>query len=227
MGDGRLSSGSRGPLWLPPLALVAAQWIRLLGMSWRIELSGVREYDRILASGERCTFAFWHARLFPLVYSHRGRGIAVLVGRHRDGDWSAGIIGSLGFKTARGSSTRGGERGMREMLTWADKRHLLAMTPDGPRGPRERVKMGLVYLASRTGFPVVPVATAARRAWVFDSWDRFRVPQPFARVVVGYGTPIAVPADLAIETAAAWRQRIEGAITDLTRTLSRHAGEQP
>jgi hypothetical protein len=204
---------------------VAAQLVRILGKSWRIELHGVREYDRALEAGERCIFAFWHARLFPLVFTHRGRAIAVLVGRHRDGDWSAGIIERMGFRTARGSSTRGGERGIREMLTWGEGGHLLAITPDGPRGPRERVKLGVVYLASRSAFPVVPVATAARRSWIFDSWDQVRVPHPFARVLVGYGAPIAVPPDLGAEAAEAWRLRIEAAITDLTQTLAQAAGE--
>jgi hypothetical protein len=112
------------------------------------------------------------------------------------------------------------------MLTWGERGHLLAITPDGPRGPRERVKSGVVYLASRTALPVVPVATAARRAWVFNSWDRFRVPHPFTRVMVGYGVPIAVPPELDIETSEVWRLRIEAAIADLTRTLAALAGEK-
>jgi hypothetical protein len=199
--------------------------VRVLGWSWRIELRGVREYDRALDAGERCIFAFWHARMFPLVFTHRGRAIGVLVSQHRDGQWIAGVIERLGFATARGSSTRGGEEGVREMLELAGRRHLLAITPDGPRGPQLKVKPGIVYLASRTGFPVVPVASAARSAWVFRSWDRFRIPRPFARVVVAYGAPLKIPRGLPGEETETWRLRVEDAIAGLTREVCLAAGE--
>ena len=163
--------------------------------------------------------------MLPLVYTHRRRAIGVLVSRHRDGEWIARIIERLGFLTARGSSTRGGEEGMRDLLDLAERRHLLAITPDGPRGPKERVKSGLVYLASRTGFPVVPVATAGSRAWVLSSWDHFRVPWPFARVIVAYGDPLTVPRDLSGAAVEAWRLKLERAIAALTEEVARLAGE--
>jgi hypothetical protein len=183
----------------------------------------MREQDARLDGGERCIFAFWHARLLPLVFTHRRRAIAVLISRHRDGELIARIIERLGYVTGRGSSTRGGEEGIRDMLRHAEDGRMLALTPDGPRGPAERVKPGLVYLASRTGYPVLPIAAAASREWVFDSWDRFRVPHPFARVVVAYGPPITVPPRLADDEIEAWRVRIEGAIRDLTGEVDRRA----
>lgn len=204
---------------------LGAALLRALGATWRIEWRGVDECHRRIASGERCIFALWHARLLPLAFTHRGRGIVVLVSRHRDGEIIARIVERLGFVTARGSSTRGGEEGVREMLELARARRLLGITPDGPRGPAERVKPGLVYLASRTGLPVVPVAAGFRSAWVFRSWDRFRVPWPFARVVVAYGEPIALPPALDPNAAEAWRARLEREIADLTRETRRSAGE--
>ena len=101
----------------------------------------------------------------------------------------------------------------------------MALTPDGPRGPAERVKPGVVYLASRTGCPVVPVATASRRTWVLGSWDRFRIPQPFTRVVVAYGDPIAVPAGLEGAALEEWRARVERALADHTARVAAAAGE--
>ena len=211
---------------MPIGVAAAAVVIRLLGWSWRIEYR-VADYERRIVAGERCIFAFWHARLLPLVYTHRFRRIGVLISRHRNGEWIARIIESLGFETARGSSTRGGEEAVRDMLRLAEAKHLLAVTPDGPRGPAERVKPGLVYLASRTGFPIVPVATASSRAWVFRSWDRFRVPRPFARVVVAYGEPLAVPAALDDAEAERWNRTAEEAIARLTREVASAAGERP
>jgi lysophospholipid acyltransferase (LPLAT)-like uncharacterized protein len=206
--------------------LAGSAAVQGLGRTWRIETPGVAAYDRVLAAGERCIFAFWHARLLPLVYTHRHRGIAVMVSRHHDGELIARILERLGFGLARGSSTRGGDEAIRDMLEHAAERRLLAITPDGPRGPRERAKAGIVYLASRTGFPVVPVATAADRAWVFRSWDRFRVPQPFARVRVAYGEPIRIPAALDQGAAELWRARVEEAIAALTFRLGVDVGER-
>jgi len=212
------------PWWMPIASTASAVLLLLMGFSWRIRRLHMKELDARHRQGERCIFAFWHARLLPLVFTHRHRAIAVLISRHRDGELIARIIERLGFRTGRGSSTRGGEEGIRDMLRHADEQRLLALTPDGPRGPAEEVKPGLVYLASRTGFPVVPVATASSLTWRLRSWDRFRIPQPFAMVVVAYGTPITVPGTLTDPELETWRKRIEQAIRDLTAEVDRVAG---
>ena len=226
-GDGAPEATGRGPRypwWMEPTAIGGALLLRLIGATWRIERADLAGYDARLAGGERCLFALWHARLLPLVYTHRHRAVAVLVSRHRDGELITRVIRKLGYEAGRGSSTRGGEEGLRDMIEWAGKGHLLAITPDGPRGPAERVKPGLVYLASRTGFPIVPVAAAARPAWRLRSWDGFRVPKPFARVRVAYGTPIPVPADLDREGIERVRLAAEAAIARLTAELDAAVG---
>ena len=213
------------PWWMPVAAEVAAALLLALGATWRLVRVRVHEREARLDRGERCIFAFWHARILPLTFTHRRRSIAVLVSRHRDGELIARILARLGYQTARGSSTRGGKDGFREMLRHAEEGRMLAITPDGPRGPAEQVKPGLVYVASRTGYPVLPLAAAASPSstWTFDTWDRFRVPKPFARVVVVYGPPIAVPPRLAEEEIEVWRARIEGAIRDVSDEADRIA----
>jgi len=215
----------RYPWWLEPASAAGAALVRVLGATWRVDRAGLAAWDAEMARGARCIFAFWHARLLPLVFTHRGRGIAVLVSRHRDGQLITRIIERLGFESARGSSTRGGEEGVLELLEHAAAGRALAITPDGPRGPAGRLKPGVVWLASRTGLPVVPVATAGRAAWVLRSWDRFRVPMPFTRVVVAYGEPIRVPPGLSAEESDAWRERIETALEAHTRAVAARAGE--
>jgi lysophospholipid acyltransferase (LPLAT)-like uncharacterized protein len=208
-----------------PAAVLGAALVWVLGRTWRLDVRGIEEFDRRIAAGDRCVFAFWHARLLPLVYTHRGRGIVVLISRHRDGELIARIIERLGFRTARGSSTRGGEEGARDMLKLGRSGALLGITPDGPRGPAGQVKPGLAFLASRAGIPVLPVAAAASRAWVFGSWDRFRVPKPFARVVVAYGAPIVVPREADAAALEDWRARIEQALAAHTDHVRAQAGE--
>ncbi len=218
-------NAARAPWWMTPAAALGALGIELLARTWRVTFAGVREYDAALDRGERCIFAVWHARLLPLVSSHRGRHIAVLVSRSRDGELITRTIDHFGFVTARGSSSRAGREGVLEMVEWAERGHLLGVTPDGPRGPAGVAKAGVVWLASRTGWPVVPLATASSRAWRARSWDRFRVPLPFARVVVGYGEPIAVPRELDAAAAEVWRERVEQALHAHTAEMARRAGE--
>ena len=219
-------TGRGFPWWLEPAAAAGALAVRAMGATWRVDRSGLVAYDAAIARGERCIFAFWHARLLPLVYTHRGRGIVVLVSRHRDGELITRIIERLGFETARGSSTRGGEEGLMDLLRRAGERRLLAITPDGPRGPAEKLKPGLVYLASRTGLPVVPVATASSRCLRLRSWDGFRIPRPFARVVVAYGDPIAVPRGIEGDELESWRARVERALEAHTAAVRARAGER-
>jgi lysophospholipid acyltransferase (LPLAT)-like uncharacterized protein len=217
---------ARHPWWMGSAATLGALLLRVLGATWRIDRRGLAGFDARIAAGERCVFAFWHARLLPLVFTHRDRGVVVLISRHRDGELIARIIKKLGFRTARGSSTRGGEEGARDLLRHGEEGALLGIAPDGPRGPAETVKPGLAWLASRTGLPVLPVASAARSAWVFRSWDRFRVPKPFARVVVSYGEPVAIPAAADAEALEAWRVRLDEAIATITRQVKSRAGEE-
>src|SRR5439155_25040003 len=115
------------------------------------------------------------------------------------------------------------DQGTREMLAWAEQGRHLAITPDGPRGPAEAVKPGLYYLAERTGRRVVPIGMGTRPAWVFRSWDRFRVPQPFARVCVTHGAPIAF--DTRGEAAGRARTELDAALRAVTAACRQRVGE--
>lgn len=215
------------PWWLGPAAGAAANGLRVLGRTWRVDERNAPEYDAAVAAGERFVYCFWHARLLPLAFTHRGEGIAVLVSRHRDGELVTRVIEALGFVTARGSSTRGGEAGLREMVAWAERGAQLAVTPDGPRGPAESLKDGVLYLAARLGRRVVPIGAAAYPAWVARSWDRFRAPQPFARVAITHGAPIPVPPGSEGRVFDDARVRVEQALREVTADVRRRVGERP
>lgn len=213
------------PWWMGAAAFSGAMLARTLGATWRIDQQDHPDYVTAERAGERFLYCFWHARLFPLVYSHRGEGIAVLVSQHRDGEIIARIVETMGFATARGSSTRGGDAGVREMLRHARAGRQLAITPDGPRGPAEQLKDGLVYLAARLQRRIVPIATASDSAWAARSWDRFRIPYPFARVCISHGAPIAVPPRPGDADAAAAHAELERTLRTLTQQVRERAKE--
>ncbi|HET9328563.1 MAG TPA: lysophospholipid acyltransferase family protein [Candidatus Eisenbacteria bacterium] len=218
-------SGRSYPWWFGLASVLGAGLLVLLAKTWRLEWIGTSEREAGRQAGERWIFALWHARLLPLTIAHRHRDVGVLISQHRDGELIARIVERLGYATGRGSSTRGGEEGARDMLRLAEEGRILAITPDGPRGPAEQVKPGLVYLASRTGLPIVPVAASARNEWRMRSWDGFRIPKPFSRVMIGYGPPLAVPNRLDDREEEAWRVRLQAAIEDITRDLDRRMGQ--
>jgi lysophospholipid acyltransferase (LPLAT)-like uncharacterized protein len=154
------------PWWLPIAAWAGQGLVRLLGATWRFEVVRAPEYAEAERAEERFVYAFWHSVILPMAVLRRDEGIAVLVSRHRDGELITRIIEGLGYVTARGSSTRGGDAGVREMLAWGERGHHLAVTPDGPRGPREQAKPGVVYLTDRTHRRLVPIAVASPSCWV-------------------------------------------------------------
>jgi lysophospholipid acyltransferase (LPLAT)-like uncharacterized protein len=220
--NGGTSSGDTALTWL------ATGVLGLLGRSWRIERAeGYREREAELQSGLRCIIAVWHGRVLPIAYTHRDRGVAVLISRSRDGERIARVTERMGFVTVRGSSSRGGEQALREMIDIAGRRTVLGMVPDGPRGPARIAKPGIVYLASRTGLPVLPLSVSATPAWVARSWDRMRIPRPFARVRLAYGAPLSVPRDLDERAEESWRARIEEALNRVTESLDESLGVTP
>lgn len=157
-----------------------------------------------------CIYAFWHARLLmmPRITCGGKWPGYMLISEHRDGGLIADTMRLLDIPVLRGSSTRGGTRALLRMIRAARReRCFLGITPDGPRGPREVVKDGVVYLARATGLPIVPVCYATRRAWRVKSWDRFYIPQPFTSGVFVFGEPVFVAADEALDQARARVQR--------------------
>ena len=142
-------------------------------------------------------YALWHGDLWHLAWSFRRQGASVLVSTHRDGELVARVLSRLGFGLVRGSSTRGGSQALREIHRLArDGGGDLAFTIDGPKGPARVPKDGILYAASRTGLPIVPIGVAVDRAWRARSWDGLRIGKPAARVVVALGDELRIPADV-------------------------------
>ena len=157
--------------------------VRLLGSTWRVHRE--RRADGVAP----VVFALWHGELLPLLWAHRGEGIVVLISTHADGEIIARIAASLGYGTARGSSSRGATRALVELSRAVESGRNVAVTPDGPRGPRHAFAPGALVVAQRSGVPVVCARASASRAWRLRSWDRFVIPKPFSRVTVRYGSP--------------------------------------
>ena len=141
-------------------------------------------------------YAFWHNRLIgtsPLAKKYGREKIAVLISQSRDGQYIADVIEAFGFYTIRGSSSKGGAKAVRDIQeSITGKRCSIAITLDGPRGPKYTVHRGAVWLASRTQIPIIPIGVNTRCHWQLKSWDQTQIPKPFTKTEFIIGNPIHV-----------------------------------
>lgn len=184
----------RDRLFLRMLSSLGSLVLGALGATWRVKWVGRKHTAALKTEGHNWIYAFWHGGLLALIYAHRRQNIKVLVSTHRDGELVARVITKLGFNAVRGSTTRGGGRAL-FMMAGLRMGAPLGVAPDGPRGPAKRVHPGVVYLAQRSGLPIVPLTSASAPSWNARSWDSFTVPLPFSRCAIGYGEPLWVPPD--------------------------------
>lgn len=160
--------------------------LRLLGLTWRVRRVGNEAFDSLRARNEPFVVIFWHGEIVPITWIHRGSGIAPLISHHADGEVIARIVENLGYRTVRGSTSRGAVRALLEAVHYVNEGITVAFTPDGPRGPRHVFTPGALIVAQRTGRPIIALGATASRAWRLKSWDRHVVPKPFATVTIRY-----------------------------------------
>lgn len=203
-------------IWVVPRLIKLIYLFLLHTIRWQVVGNAYQP-----GQSERYLYAFWHARMLmmPRTACRDWPGY-MLISEHRDGGFIADTMHLLGIDTIRGSSTRGGAKAMRNMIRAVreQNRHL-CITPDGPKGPREKIKRGTVQLALKTGLPVVPICYATSRNWRAGSWDHFYIPQPFSRGVFVFGEAVSVTTDDDMDAAI---ERIQQAMDTAQQQADRY-----
>jgi lysophospholipid acyltransferase (LPLAT)-like uncharacterized protein len=190
--------------------------VKLLSSTYRCRLVDPEIEQRVLDDHGTIVYASWHQRFFPgITFFATRKPIAIMISRSRDGEMIARVVDILGWRSVRGSSSKGGIRALKELRRLTRKGYRVGHIVDGPQGPFGVVKPGLLTIAQFAGAPIVPVITSAQRRWVFNSWDRFMVPKPFSRVVVRFTPPITVPRRLDAGDFEALRLDVEKQIKEL------------
>lgn len=212
-----------------PLAITAAAFaISIWARAW---MSLVRVEEVALDSSAdprrpECrpsVYLFWHENILTAAQRYARLGIPVLISQHRDGELVTKIARFLGGDAIRGSTTRGGVKAIRAMVEHLKGAHM-AITPDGPRGPRRVMQQGAVYVAGEAGTQIVPIGIHPFNAWRMKSWDRFAIPKPFSKVRVVLGRPITVPAGLDREAMAKYIEQCQKGMDEVHAIA---AGEVP
>lgn len=207
------------------VGVLGSKFLAALCLTTRISRTGVEYFEAFRRNGTPVIFVFWHGQGLPLVQIHRREGIVVLVSEHNDGEYIGRVIQRNGFEAIRGSSTRGGVRGLKGLIRAARAGKDLALTPDGPKGPAGVFKPGALMVAQLTGLPVIPLAVGMHRAWRVGSWDGFLVPKPFSQIQIQYLEPRFVPKDSSRADLEGLAEEIGGQLRAASARLDHTTGK--
>jgi len=204
---------------------VALLWCKTL----TITRVNAEQFDELKRNGKNVVVAFWHGTMFVGWFLHRPQknwNVSALVSQSNDGEFLSAILERWNFRMIRGSSHIGGKEAMQLMVDEVEKGNSLAITPDGPRGPRHEMKMGAVRVAQRTGVPLILAGIATAKKKQLKSWDKFEVPRPFSSVVVTYSEPIIVPKELNNESLDEFKLIMQNRMMTLTEEALALSGKK-
>ncbi len=213
---------------------LGALYLRLLDATSRKTIVGRDRFDDAQARGRGVILVFWHSRLIlaPFVRRETDATINMLVSNHRDGELITKAVSGFGVRFIRGSSAnlnkpgaaKHGASAVAQMLAALEKGEVVAITPDGPRGPAEVLQAGAIRLAQRSGATILPAGASSSRGRRLKSWDRFLLATPFARFYYVAGEPMTVPEDADAETIESLRAEMQSRLTGATSTADEMAG---
>jgi len=181
------------------------------------------------SGSQRYVYCLWHDGILNALFCGRVLRGAALTSRHADGQYVAEVMEAIGIQPIRGSQgSSGGATAAKQLMTAAENYHIV-VTTDGPRGPRRKVKPGIIFLASQSGRPILPVASSARRAWrPRGRWTDLLVPLPFTTTYVLGDKPMFIPANIRRDEIAAYCQKLQQKMDELQAQADEiAAGKRP
>jgi len=208
---------------------IIVAYIRFVHLTSRVTVTGTEDRDRLNAQGQTFLIPLWHNRIAMMPYAwveEIGR-LWVIASAHRDGQLVSGSLGRFGFGVVLVDSKKGGSGPTRQMIKLLSQGQCIGITPDGPRGPRMRVRTGTILLAAMAQVPMVPVTYSVTRRRMLNSWDRFVVPLPFSRIEVHWGKAIQPPARGDKDAVEAARLALETSLTQLGDQCDMACGVDP
>ncbi|NND81661.1 MAG: lysophospholipid acyltransferase family protein [Gammaproteobacteria bacterium] len=187
-------------------------------------------YRQQLKSGQPFVAAMWHNCSTIGAWAMQGSGITVMVSDSKDGEYVSRYAGLYGIETIRGSSSKGAKKAIRAGLAVLAAGKPLAVTPDGPRGPKYLVQSGTLWFAAAAQVPIIPLHIEASRQWVMSSWDGHRFPKPFSTIHIGVGEILHISRSQLLDNADSAIDRVRKAMLDNVRYVQGRAqpgGEPP
>ena len=206
--------------WLACKAWLIWLLTRLLLMTVRVTVMHSERLERVQQPGKPLLYAFWHGRQMTLFKAKPEKRIAVMTSLSQDGQMQTKICQFFGLTVVRGSSSRGGLRGLLAMRSCLGRGLSVGVAVDGPKGPAYQAKPGILMLAKYCQTAVIPITVGLSRKWVLSrAWDRFVIPKPFSRATVGYGEPLIVPEQLDSSQLQALTEELSKRLNLLTQEV--------
>lgn len=181
---------------IPPLAYYM---MKFTNISLRLTVEGWEKPSQLLEEKKSLIFSSWHGKSWVPAYFLRDLGIYALASMSRDGSYMAEVLHNLGWRTVRGSSSRGASRSVLSLYKKLKKGESTALTPDGPTGPIYEIKPGIIFLQQKAGSLIVPIGVDAAWKKNFNSWDNYLLPLPFSKTALVFGEPFQFNEDLEME----------------------------
>ncbi len=199
--------------------------VKLIGKTLSIEKLGLENLTP--DKDNSVIYVSWHGRLFFPMLCIKDMGVTVLVSEHRDGEIITVASESAGYNTVRGSTTHGGVKALAKIIKLVKKGAYIGLTPDGPKGPRWHFQPGAIFVAAKTGAPIIPLGGSSKNAYYFKSWDSFQLPLPFSKGVFIAGEPYYVTSSLDKNNIEFHRLELERILTGLNQEADKLVGASP
>ena len=183
----------------------------MLMSTCRVKVHGKEHVQALSQRNTGWLYAIWHDNNLISVWSLRSEKYIAMVSNSKDGEIITRVIEMLGNSVIRGSTSKGAMQAAQQALRALQDNKVIAITPDGPRGPKYCLQEGVLYLSALTNSPIIPVHLECSRQWQFNSWDNSKLPKPFAKMHIVYGEPLSVdPEEMRNEDSKELaRQRIQ------------------
>lgn len=201
------------------LSIVMYCFARTLHFTYRYRFVGHQKLKNLKENNKNFIFAIWHQNLLSGILAQKGHPYIVIVSKSRDAEAVAFTCKKFGHFVVRGSSRKGevdkgGRFAKEEMIEHLKLGYPGAVTVDGPRGPALKVKPGIIDMAKQSNALLIPYTTCSSSYWTFNSWDKFQLPKPFAKILIAYGDPIEV--DPSCHDFLNDQIKLENALNELT-----------
>jgi lysophospholipid acyltransferase (LPLAT)-like uncharacterized protein len=189
--------------------------VTALCKSLKIEKKNFKVIEELKIKKQNFVLAFWHETMILPWYLHGATDFAALTSKSKDGDLLAKILKKWKYQVVRGSSSTGGDVALGIMVDYARNKYSIAITPDGPRGPKQKFKAGAVITAKKSGIPVVLAGVGFKKKKTLNNWDRFEIPHFFTKAKIIYSEPIYIQENLSYEETSAVISRCDEELNKL------------
>jgi len=193
--------------------------MQIIVLTCRVRWHNKEAFDALKKSEKPFVLSMWHNCCTIAAWVMRDSDITVMISDSKDGEYVSRLANSFGIPTIRGSSSSGSEKAIRAALRILARRKSIGITPDGPRGPRYKIKSGMLWFSASSGAPIVPLHIESTRQWVFNSWDKHSFPKPFSTIHIRFGDPLTIERDALEDDIERVTQDVEQHMMDNVNAL--------